>query len=307
MRGFALPGLLVLIATPALYAQQSASTQDVAALGRLEPENGIIAVSSSSMPEAILGATLLELHVKEGQDVTRGQLLGVIDTQPELQTSVHEAEAELDYRKREVSAAQSASEEACVRAKVAAQEAERRTRLHEQGVAGEEEAESAHGEAEARSAACETSRATVQLAESGVAVGEARLAHARARLDRAHIRAPQDGRVLHILRRPGELLGEHGLLEMGAVERMYAIAEVYETDIRQVKTGQRATISSPALVEDLSGTVRRIRQMVAKQDEIGTDPAARKDARIVEVFIELEDSRPAQSLTNLQVDIIIHR
>jgi HlyD family secretion protein len=113
--------------------------------------------------------------------------------------------------------------------------------------------------------------------------------------------------VLHILRRPGELLGEHGLLEMGAVERMYAIAEVYETDIRQVQTGQRATIRSPALVEDLSGTVRRIRQMVAKQDEIGTDPAARKDARIVEVFIELEDSRPAQSLTNLQVDIIIHR
>ena len=40
--------------------------------------------------------------------------------------------------------------------------------------------------------------------------------------------------------------------------------------------------------------------------EIGTDPAARKDARIVEVVIELEDSAPAASLTNLQVDVLIH-
>ncbi len=31
---------------------------------------------------------------------------------------------------------------------------------------------------------------------------------------------------------------------------------------------------------------------VQKQDEIGTDPAARKDARIVEVEIRLDDPRP---------------
>ena len=49
-----------------------------------------------------------------------------------------------------------------------------------------------------------------------------------------------------------------------------------------------------------------IRQKVHKQDEIGTDPAARKDARIIEVEIELENSAPAAGLTNLQVDVVIH-
>jgi len=56
----------------------------------------------------------------------------------------------------------------------------------------------------------------------------------------------------------------------------------------------------------LTGTVRAIRQKVEKQDEIGTDPAARKDARIIEVPILLDDAAPAAGLTNLQVDVVIY-
>ena len=91
-----------------------------------------------------------------------------------------------------------------------------------------------------------------------------------------------------------------------AIVGLFAIAEVCETDIRRVEVGQKATIRSAALASDIGGTVRRIRQKVEKQDEIGTDPAARKDARIIEVYIELDDSAPAAGLTNLQVDILIH-
>jgi len=95
------------------------------------------------------------------------------------------------------------------------------------------------------------------------------------------------------------------LLELGRVEKMYAIAEVYETDIRRVKIGQKASIRSSALSADLSGTVELIRHMVHKQDVTGTDPAADKDARIIEVEILLDDPEPARSLTNLQVQIVI--
>ena len=44
---------------------------------------------------------------------------------------------------------------------------------------------------------------------------------------------------------------------------------------------------------------------VAKQDSLGTDPAARKDARVVEVEIRLDDSQAAAGLTNLQVEVEI--
>ena len=92
-----------------------------------------------------------------------------------------------------------------------------------------------------------------------------------------------------------------------AGENQVVVADLLadETDIRFVATGQRATVSSPALDRTLSGTVQAIRPKVAKQDEIGTDPAARKDARIVEVSILLDDPEQAAGLTNLQVDVVI--
>jgi HlyD family secretion protein len=286
-----------------LLAQED---QAVSALGRLEPEHGIIQVSAASTPRAVSGAILVELHADEGDDVSQGQLLAVTDTAGVMAAVTEEARAALTYAQKEVEAARSASIEACVRADVAAREAERRGRLHEQGVAGEEEADSARGEAEARKASCASASTQVRLAETGVDVARAHLVRVEAEAQRSYIRAPFDGRVLDVIVRPGELIDANGILELGRIDRMFAIAEVFETDIRRVEVGQRATISSAALAGELGGTVKRIRQKVEKQDEIGTDPAARKNARIIEVYIELDDSGPAAGLTNLQVDILIH-
>ena len=279
--------------------------QGVSALGRLEPEHGIVTIGGSSTPQSILGGILVELRVEEGDDVEAGQFLAVTDTAAVLEAMVAEAEAAVTLAEREVDASRSNATEACVRADVAAREAERRARLREQGVAGEEEADSARGEAEARKASCASASTAVRLAETGVDVARAHLNRVRIEAQRSYVRAPFAGRVLDILSRPGELIGEKGILELGRVDRMYAIAEVYETDIRHVQLGQRATISSPALPGELGGTVQAIRQKVEKQDEIGTDPAARKDARIIEVRILLDDSAPVAALTNLQVDVVI--
>jgi len=279
--------------------------QAVSALGRLEPKNGIIRVSASSMPLATLGGVLAELRVEEGDDVRKGDLLAITDTATVLEAMAGEAQAGIDYAEREIEAARSRATEACVRADVAAREAERRARLHAQGVAGEEEADSARGEAEAMKASCASASTAVRLSETGVAVASAQLLRVKAELQRSYIYAPVDGRVIDINTRPGEMISEAGILELAQVGSMYAIAEVYETDIRHVRTGQRATISSGALDQELGGIVERIRQKVEKMDEIGTDPAARKDARIVEVLILLDDPGPAAGLTNLQVDVVI--
>jgi HlyD family secretion protein len=72
-----------------------------------------------------------------------------------------------------------------------------------------------------------------------------------------------------------------------------------------VRPGQRARVTSAALPGPLTGTVEWIRPKVEKQDEIGTDPAARKDARVVEVKVLLDDGAAAAPFTNLQVDVEI--
>ncbi|HEY5774689.1 MAG TPA: efflux RND transporter periplasmic adaptor subunit [Xanthomonadales bacterium] len=277
----------------------------VSALGRLQPQGGVIHVGAPSTPESISGSMLATLHVKEGDLVEAGQLLAVTGSSTVLSARLTQAQAEQQTAVRAAEASQSQADEACVLADVARREAERRVRLLDQKLASEEETEMAQGQAQATAASCTAANALARVAESEIDVAAARVEVAQAELERAYIRAPVNGRVLDVKLNPGEFIGADGLLELGKVDKMYAIAEVYETDIRRVKIGQTATIASDALPHELSGKVEFIRHKVQKQDVTGTDPAADKDARIIEVEILLDDPEAAASLTYLQVEIII--
>lgn len=138
-----------------------------------------------------------------------------------------------------------------------------------------------------------------------VRVAEADLAAARAELDRAHVYSPIGGTVLKVHAREGERVGPDGILELGRTDHMYAIAEVFEEDIDRVRLGQRAVVKGPELERPLKGTVDWINLRVAKQDVLGDDPAARKDARVVEVEVRLDHSREAARLTHAQVEVEI--
>jgi HlyD family secretion protein len=141
--------------------------------------------------------------------------------------------------------------------------------------------------------------------ELAVKVAAAELNGARAELERAHVYSPIDGRVLEVHTREGERVGPDGIVALGRTGEMYAVAEVYESDVGGVKLGQHAVVTSPALHEPLTGTVDWIKLQVGKLDALGTDPAARKDARVVEVEIRLDEGERAAGLTNLQVEIEI--
>jgi HlyD family secretion protein len=132
------------------------------------------------------------------------------------------------------------------------------------------------------------------------------LALAQARVERTVLRAPISGMILRILTHPGESTGTQPILKMGHTRQMYAVAEVYETDVRLVRLDQRATVTSPALPEPLSGTVVRVGNMIAKNDVLAVDPAAATDVRVVEVKIRLDHSESAARLINLQVVVHIH-
>jgi HlyD family secretion protein len=133
----------------------------------------------------------------------------------------------------------------------------------------------------------------------------AELERAQVELNQATVRAPISGQILDIHARAGERVGPDGIVEIAKTDQMYAIAEVYETDIGRVHVGQRATITSPAFAEPLQGTVERIGLKIGKLEILNVDPAARTDARVVEVEVRLDDSQRAAALTNLQVEVTI--
>ena len=150
--------------------------------------------------------------------------------------------------------------------------------------------------------------AAVSLRESGqlkVDVARAEMRAAQSALDLDTVRAPIAGQVIAVHARRGERVGMDGIAELADTAHMYAIAEVYETDIGRVKVGQRASMRSPAVDGELTGIVERIGMKIGKLDVLDTDPAARTDARVVPVDIRLDDSARGAGLSNLQVEVVI--
>ncbi|MCP6757208.1 MAG: ABC exporter membrane fusion protein [Fischerella sp. CENA71] len=153
-------------------------------------------------------------------------------------------------------------------------------------------------------------QANLLLAQRQIALGSAQknLNLAEARLRRTIIRAPRAGQILKTLTYPGEAIGDDGILEMGDTSQMYVVAEVYESDVGLVKLGQPATITSRngAFSKAITGKVVEIGWQIFKNNILSDDPAANADARVVEVRIRLDDSKPIKAFTNLQVDVKIN-
>ncbi len=155
--------------------------------------------------------------------------------------------------------------------------------------------------AEVRSVDVEAAQAEVNRAKAAVKRAEANL-----RL--AFVRSPEQGQVLKINTRPGELVSTtDGIAEIGQTSQMYAVAEVYQTDINKVRLGQRVRLQSESLGDQLVGTVDRLGMQVQRQNVINSDPTSNIDSRVVEVHVRLDEpsSEKSARFSNLQVRAVI--
>lgn len=134
---------------------------------------------------------------------------------------------------------------------------------------------------------------------------EKRLAMTEVHMKQSVICSPISGEVLQIRTHEGEAVGNRPILRLGQTKAMCAVAEVYNTDIRFVKVGQKAMVTSPAVSEPLRGTVVRVGSLIAKNNVLSVDPTADVDARVVEVRIRLEANDLSSRLTFLQVNVVI--
>lgn len=149
----------------------------------------------------------------------------------------------------------------------------------------------------------------VRANQAEVARAVAAVKQAKAELDKAYVRSPMDGEVLDIHTRAGEVVANDGIVEIGKTQRMYAIAEVYQSDISKVKPRQRVRVTSDSIPGELLGTVERIDSQVKRQTIVNTDPSTNIDARVVEVHVALDaaSSQKAAKFTNLQVTVAIEQ
>ena len=152
----------------------------------------------------------------------------------------------------------------------------------------------------------------IEIAEAELAIAKVAVAQRKADLEDTKVRVPVSGRILRINTRIGERVNtEEGIIELGQTDEMYAIAEVYETEITKIKLDQKATINSEygGFAGDITGKVAHIGLQVGKRTLTGSsaDPTNDENTRIVEVKIRIDDqdSSKVETLTNMQVRVII--
>lgn len=148
----------------------------------------------------------------------------------------------------------------------------------------------------------------VQVAQAEVDSAIASVKQAQAELNLTYVRSPIDSKILKIYTRTGELVSNQGIADIGQTDQMYAVGEIYETDIGKVRLGQKAIVTSEAFSEKLQGEVTHIGLQVDKQNIFNVNPLSDTDNKVVEVKIRLADpadSRRVAGLTNLQVEVAI--
>jgi HlyD family secretion protein len=320
-------------ARPELSSAEVAQTfatpvvQRVGAVGWIEPKGRVIRLAA---PSNAHGARIERLLVNEGDHVQAGQIVAFLDSQERLQAALEESEKRVHVaraRLAQVQAGAKLGDIAAQRALItrlqvelagASAEYNRYHKLHESRAVSTSDFE--HKRLARDTIAQEVERAKaalatltevrpvdVRIAQAELESAVAARRRAQQELNTAYVRASITGQVLRIHALPGELAREAGVLDLGQTEEMHAVAEVYESEIRRIKLGQRAIVKADALADDLAGEVVHIGLTIGKKDTLEVDPVADVDARVVEVRIRLDprDSQRVSQMTNMRVRVYI--
>jgi HlyD family secretion protein len=149
--------------------------------------------------------------------------------------------------------------------------------------------------------------ARAQLEKARIAVAE-RKAH----LKDAEVRAPIDGQILKINSRVGEQVSTtQGIVELAKTDRMFAVAEISETDIGKIRVGQKAIVKSEynGFTGEVKGIVEQIGLQIIKKNTqdaaTANSPTNDQNTRVVAVKVRIDpqDNSKVAALTNMQVRV----
>ena len=306
---------------------EPAKRTQVHALGRLEPAGSILQLAPKSGNES---AIVDQLMVKEGDDVEAGATLAVLDNHPRRIAALEEAKAKLEAAESrllqtkagakagEIEAQQAAVLLAESQSRFAAKDLKRALELKEKQAIAPELIDQRQWEfdrlqLEQRRASGllaslrEVRAVDVAVLEKEIVAAKAAVERAQADADASVLKAPFASRILKIHTHAGEKISDRGVLELGDVLRMQAVAEVFEADISILETGMVAEVRIDSSDERITGHIIDIGHIVARKVVLTNDPVSDTDARVVEVRIDLDPEQISSvtRLSNARVEVTI--
>jgi HlyD family secretion protein len=263
-------------------------TESVSANGKIQPE---VSVKISSE----ISGEIIELHVKEGQDVKLGDLLVKIN--PDLYlSSLNRAEASMNSAKADLANAKARLVQSQATLKNAKRVFERNQSLFKQGAISEAEFDNRSTEYDQASAEVSAQEEAVNAAMYRVRSSEATLKEARDNLKRTTIYAPADGTVSGLEVEQGErvvgtgqMAGTH-MMDIAHMDVMEVNVEVNESDIVRVGMGDTALIEVDAyLNRKFKGIVTEIANAASGNSTISMDQVTNFDVKIRILSLSYQD------------------
>jgi HlyD family secretion protein len=258
----------------------------------------IVATRFADVGSSVMGR-VVELAVREGDQVTRGQILARIDAvqargdRDAAEAQIAALQADVDGARDQVVVARAELESAEARSSEAAKALARMQQLYGQGLAPTAERDAAVAAADAAAAQARAARSTIARAEQARAAAERRVVQARALatrardvLDKTNITAPIDGIVSRLQVREGEMVvigiqNQPGttLMTISDLSSVNAEVKVAEADVLRLQLGQPATVTLDAVA---GGTFSgRVVEIGASALPVQGTGAAAREFRVV--------------------------
>ena len=198
---------------------------------------GNIEAFSSVQVKSQVAGQLERVYFQEGQDVTKGAPLFLIDPRT-YQQAVQEAEAAVATQRAALDQAQANYQRDLAQARNARSQSNRYAELTTQGIISREQNEQFRTNAEAAEGVADATKATIASARASLQGTEAKLADARLQLAFTTIRAPISGRTGSLMVKEGNLVtanAQDPLVVINQVTPVFATFSVPEQALNQLR------------------------------------------------------------------------
>jgi len=249
------------------------------------------------------GSVLVELRVKDGQKVKKGEVVAVLSNYARADVTLRMAEADLVKLKqlhelvlKGTRVSEIALQEATLKSSIEQNKLDALQRARSGKPPDVREIETAIAEQ-----ALERQKVRLKLLkttlENDLAQNEIDLANTQSRIDSAKrsiedtlVRSPLDGVVVQIFSRQGERVSPAGIIKIVDMNQLRVLADVDELHVSRLKPGGKVDVTFRGNNDVYKGTIERIAPTVKRMQRVEPDGGSSTDARVVQVEIKIDDT-----------------
>jgi multidrug efflux system membrane fusion protein len=214
---------------------------------QLRTVGNVQAYSTVSVKSRIAGQ-LMRVYFKEGQDVTKGELLFTIDPRP-FEAALKQAEANLERDMAQVKQTEANIGRDMAQAKNAQVEANRYKLLFEKGVVAKEQYDNFRTNAEAFEATVRADRAAKANAEAALTADRAAVEEAKLQLSYCSILSPIHGRTGSLIVQEGNMIKDNDAIlvvinEITPIYVAFSVPEQYFAEIKKYMAIERLKVEA---------------------------------------------------------------